>query len=301
VSAVVVTGVGGPAGSALALELARAGVPVLGVDMRPVRVAGIETARVPAVAEPRFARELLRRARRFGATTLIPTVSEELPVLARLRDRGRWPGPELLLASRPSIELAADKWRTCAALADAGIPVPRFALVAELEGGQHAARLLGTPFLSKPRVGRGGRGVEIHRVGIGAQGDAPRVFAAGDAAILQEFVPGDEYSVNLHLDADRSNAIAVVLRKTALRQGSVGNAIAVERVAAGDVARVAIDAARVLGLCGPLDVDVRRRATGEPVVLELNARVGANCGQAPELIEALVARCAPAAGIPIAA
>jgi carbamoylphosphate synthase large subunit len=61
----------------------------------------------------------------------------------------------------------------------------------------------------------------------------------------------------------------------------------VERVEHDAVRDVAVNAARALELCGPLDVDVRLRRDGTPVVLEINARLGANALAAPEVLEAL--------------
>ena len=82
------------------------------------------------------------------------------------------------------------------------------------------------------------------------------------------------------------------MEKTELAQGSVGNAVSTRRAEAGeamDVGNLAMGAVRSLGLTGPVDVDVRRRADGTPVVLEVNARFGANSGQAPELLDAVLA------------
>jgi carbamoyl-phosphate synthase large subunit len=46
---------------------------------------------------------------------------------------------------------------------------------------------------------------------------------------------------------------------------------------------------RSLDLVGPVDIDVRRRADGRPVVLEVNARFGANSAWAPEVLDAVLA------------
>jgi len=68
-------------------------------------------------------------------------------------------------------------------------------------------------------------------------------------------------------------------------------------VVAPDVADLAVSAARAMGLYGPLDIDVRRRDDGTPVVLEINARFGANVARAPEVLEAMLASYGESAGL----
>ncbi len=81
----------------------------------------------------------------------------------------------------------------------------------------------------------------------------------------------------------------VVLAKVALAQGMIGNATVVRRADDEvDIAHVGLAAARALGLTGPVDIDIRRRGDGTPVVLEINARFGAHNAQAPEVLDALL-------------
>ena len=80
----------------------------------------------------------------------------------------------------------------------------------------------------------------------------------------------------------------IVLEKTELKQGLVGNAKTVRRIDDPDVANTAFSAARAVGLSGPLDIDIRRRIDGLPVVLEINARFGANIRHAPEVLDAVI-------------
>ncbi len=56
-----------------------------------------------------------------------------------------------------------------------------------------------------------------------------------------------------------------------------------------DVAELARQATRALGLSGPLDIDIRRKSDGTPLVLEINARFGANIRYASEVFEAALA------------
>jgi predicted ATP-grasp superfamily ATP-dependent carboligase len=141
--------------------------------------------------------------------------------------------------------------------------------------------------LSKPRVSRGGRGVVVY------EGDnRDEILLLDDHSIIQEFVPGTEYAPNLYCHAN-GEVTVVVLEKTALAQGRVGNAVSVQRVEAPDVAAVAVATVQLLGLLGPVDIDIRRRADGTPVVLEVNARLGANSAHAPEVLSALLQEVTP--------
>jgi carbamoylphosphate synthase large subunit len=142
------------------------------------------------------------------------------------------------------------------------------------------AEKIGWPCISKPRVGRGGREVALR-----TPQDWPALVALGERYILQEFAEGTDYAPNIFSSANGYERV-VVLEKTELKEGIVGNAKSVQRVDAPDVASLAAAAAHAVGLTGPLDIDIRRRKDGIPVVLEINARFGANIRYAPEVLDA---------------
>lgn len=277
---ILVTGVGGPAGRSTALLLRARGHDVVGVDLRPVQLPAVPCLQVPAAADPDFVPVLQRLAAELQPALVIPTVSEELPVLAARRES--WGAGVLAVGPYHAVLEANDKYRTCRRLTSREVPVPRFALPSQLNGATSVAEQLGWPCLSKPRVGRGGRGVRIYQ----PEDWSPRPVL-DDSLLLQEFVPGIEYAPALYL-GHRSLAVTV-LEKTRLRDGLVGNAEDVRRVEAPLVAATAFAACRALGLTGAADVDVRLRADGTPVVLEVNARFGANLAHTPEILDALLA------------
>lgn len=62
-----------------------------------------------------------------------------------------------------------------------------------------------------------------------------------------------------------------------------------ERGSVPDAEAAAAGAALALGLVGPVDMDIRRLEDGTPVVLEINARFGANCARVPDLMDSLLA------------
>ena len=260
------SGCGGPAGHAVRELLLQRGHNVIAVDMQPSFTAQIGS--VPQANDPNFVHELDRIARNGHCDLVIPTVSEELPVLADLWDRS---GIPIVLSLLESVLIADDKFSTCEHLKSKGVAVPNYRLPSMERDG------LGWPLISKPRRGRGGRGVAVHENEL-------TIAELDDEYVLQEFIPSMEYAPNIYNNNGKS--FAIVLKKTKLKQGIVGNALAVERANDPDIAELAIRAAKTIGLTGPADIDIRRRSDGTPVVLDINARFGANLAYAPEVLDA---------------
>ncbi|WP_117208154.1 ATP-grasp domain-containing protein [Allorhizocola rhizosphaerae] len=278
----LVTGVGGPAGRAVAGELFARGRHVVGVDAREVGWAPYPTRVVPPASSSRFVPTVFELCRAYAVRVVVPTVTEELPVLAAVKQTAQRGGITIAVGDPLSVNVASDKWLTFQCLQLMSVAVPETVLAGEMVTATEVQRRLGLPVLRKPRSGRGARGVTVHR--------DPRTILDGiteDRFVLQEFLPGAEYAVNLYLSADGGVA-GGVLRKDALTGGEVGNGVAVSRVDDLDVGALAVAAVRAIGLFGPSDVDIRRRADGMPAVLEINARYGAHCAAAPEVIDALM-------------
>lgn len=324
---ILVTGAGGPAGRALGSQLAAraaAGGDLtwVGVDIAPVTDPSYPaTDRAPRADAWDYATGMRDLILKHTPDLVIPTVQDELPqvaVLAQALDRtfdpdgtaltllgpdatgtasatitARGPFPDavgpVLTADPGPAAIAADKLLTMLALDRAGVPVPRFALPTDFGSAAEAIAWARGPIVLKPRVSRGGRGVRLveHPTDL----TSPADWAELDASwIVQSFAPGTEYCPQLY--RPRTGTItAVVLEKTALKQGRVGNAAAVVRPRVGslpDVEHVARRAVEALGLTGPTDLDIRRDTTGAPLVLEINGRFGANSDHAPELLDALL-------------
>nr|NLD41325.1 ATP-grasp domain-containing protein [Actinomycetales bacterium] len=273
----IVTGLGGPAGTALTRQLHARGVTVLGTDIVDTPTSRLVSEFVigPRADDPAHLPFLRELAAESGAHLLIPTVQDELPAVAAAAPVL---GVPTVISPAGPVAIAQDKWLTALLLESVGLPIPRTGTL----GSESWAR---PPFVVKPRVSRGGRGVVL------VDGDA-RLPALTHGDVVQEFAPGTEYSPQVYRSPRTGRASVVVLEKTALKQGRVGNAASVERLAPGvaaDVAALAEATAAAIGLVGPLDMDIRRMADGRPVVLEVNARFGANSEFAPELVDGVIA------------
>lgn len=276
----LVTGVGGPAGDNVANMLLERGHRVVGTDIRPLTLPGIDFHLVPPASAPGFIKAIHSFVSLEQIDLIIPTVSEELPVFAsRWKWKDRFP---VLISSARSVQIADDKYLTATTLSENGVSVPRFVLPSEVHSCEDVARQVGWPCISKPRIGRGGREVTWH-----SEKDWQAISALGDDYILQEFAAGTDYAPNVYI-GPAEKEVVVVLEKTELKGGIVGNAKQVKRVDAPDVAQLASTAAGAVGLTGPLDIDIRRRSDRTPVVLEINARFGANIRFAPEVLTAVL-------------
>lgn len=279
---ILVTGVGGPAGRSLAAMLTERNYSLVGVDMQRLSVAGFPFFQVPPAKDPDFLRAVRQVAQENGVDLIIPTVSEELPVFASQWKYGDQ--QPVLVSSARAVEIANDKYLSALTLAQQGVSVPRFMLPSQAHSPDDISRAIGWPCISKPRVGRGGREVKLR-----FEQDFSAIQALGDGYILQEFAPGTDFAPNVFAGKNGDDLV-VVLEKTELKNGIVGNALSVRRVDGKDVGATALAAARALQLYGPSDIDIRQRADGVPVVLEINARFGANIRHAPEILEAALSQ-----------
>lgn len=275
---IMVTGIGGPAGRNVAGLLLERGHTVIGVDMQSISLPGVKVHRIPPASHPSFLEKLYTLAVEESIQLMIPTVSEELPILAS--EWIKWSDVPVVIGHHQAVSNADDKYLTYKRLSSHGICVPRYLLPSQVSSPEDISLNLGWPCLSKPRVGRGGREVVIRNVM-----DWPAISMLDDRYILQEFIPGTDYAPNVYIG---KKSVIVVLEKTKLKEGIVGNAAEVKRVNASDVADIAISAAKAMNLIGPMDIDIRRRKDHTPVVLEINARFGANITQAKEVLDAVL-------------
>lgn len=280
-SKIVVTGVGGPAGRASATYLRKRGYTVIGTDMRPVDTPVDLFHTVPPANHPDFMTALQGIVREHKASLLIPTVQEELPIIAKDCSIISSTGCMAMIASYPAVVIANDKLLTAQHLALHNVEVP-----GTLDGDtQHKGVIekLGLPLIAKPRVSRGGRGISLY--------NTPEELSLENrkGIIYQQFMPGQEFDANLYIDRQGAVRSCVVLAKTQLKDGIVGNALSVERVSRQDVADLAIRTCKTVGLTGPVDMDIRIDAAGIPRLLEINARIGANMLFAEETMENLLA------------
>ena len=220
---VLVTGAGGPAGRAIAAQLKARGIPVLGTDIRELPAgAGLTVVPVPPASDPDMVSALRRLVVQEGINLVIPTVSEELPQLAAFR-AAFGADVRVIIGDPGPVALANDKLFTAWQLYSAGVAVPRFGVPRDFADADAAMAALGGPVIVKPRVSRGGRGVMV----IDGSTEPVDWHRLPEGQIVQEFIPGAEYGPMVFgTPAHNGSApFVVVVEKTELAQGNVGNAV----------------------------------------------------------------------------
>jgi carbamoyl-phosphate synthase large subunit len=268
---VLVTGAGGPAAIAAMKSLrADPSVELLAADMDPW-AAGLylvpPEARtlVPAGAAPDFTVALLARCRALGVDVVLPTVDAELRPLARDRAAFAADGVGLLLAPAEALDVTLDKLALAERCAGV-VRVPRTAPFGPATDPADWAY----PVIVKPRTGSGSRGVMV--VGSAAE------LAALDrppGLLIQEFLPGEEYSVDVLADAAGRVVASVPRLRARVDSGvSVGG----RTVRDAELSSFGRAVAVATGITYVANVQCKRDAGGRPALLEVNPRMPGTLG-----------------------
>lgn len=261
---VMITGTGGAAGVALVQALTQAGFEVFSGDMSP-HAAGLylvpasHRRLLPAAAAPNYVAALRSLCRTDHIDLLIPTVDCELPLLAAVTSEFEASGTKVLVAPLRALQICLDKYDLMRKL-DGIVAVPRTSRLEDLDRVADWT----FPVIAKPRTGSGGRGV--HELASEA---ALRALGALPGYIVQAFLPGEEYSVDVL--SNQAGQALIAVPRIRLKVDS-GVAVAAQTVHDAELEQAAIRTANALGLTGVANLQFRRSASGVPALIEINPR-----------------------------
>jgi carbamoyl-phosphate synthase large subunit len=227
---------------------------------------------VPRVKDPAFLDALEAICRRHAVDVLAPILDFELDLFAAPETAARLANVRLISNSAATVALARDKRAATAKVAEAGVAVPEVFATPEVFADAAAASVR-YPLVVKPTVGAGSVGVSIVRTAA----ELPAALAAAGAApLLQEFVDGDEYTVDLVVAPDGVVLAACPRQRVEIRGGQSYKGRTVDDE---DVASAARRAARALGMTGQGNVQLLRATSGgPPKFIELNPKFAAGMG-----------------------
>jgi carbamoyl-phosphate synthase large subunit len=261
---VLITGAGGPAAVSAMLDLPDA-VEWVAADLDPHAVGlylvpADRRLLVPRGEDPALVDRLLAACIHHQVDVLWPTVDSELLPVATAADRFAAAGIRVLAAPVPALATCLDKWRLVERCRDV-VRVPETVVVTadtDLTSGP-------VPFVLKPRRGAGGRGVRI------VHGPADVAGVPRDGTYLaQEYLPGEEFSIDVLARPDGTVAAAVPRRRDKVDSGI---AVAGRTVRDPELAEFGAAVATAVGMRGIANVQARRDTHGRPALLEVNPRL----------------------------
>lgn len=261
---VLVTGAGGPAGiSIIRSLLARGDTRIVAADMDRFAsglylVPAEQRVLVPPGLAGEFGDSVLDWCRQFAVDVLFPTVDVELPVLAARRAEFADAGVALASPSLQTLETCLDKLllaERCAGV----LPVPRTDLL-----GPAAAVGRQYPVVVKPRRGAGSRGISFVE-----SEDELLSLGSDESRLVQDMLPGDEYSVDVFADLD--GRVVAAVPRSRLRVDS-GVSVAGNTFHDEELQDAARRVATAIGLTTVANVQLRRDREGRAALLEVNPR-----------------------------
>jgi carbamoyl-phosphate synthase large subunit len=214
---------------------------------------------LPRGDDPRLVPVALDACRRWAIDLLIPTVDVEFLPLAEARDTFEALGIKMALPPLECLRLCRDKHALLTRMAPL-VPTPASVPLTFAS----AAAASGFPAFVKPRMGAGSRGASV----IEKLSDL-NAFPQDGSYLLQEFLPGAEYSVDVYVRRDGEVAAAVPRERM---KTDSGVAVTARTVHLPELVEVACRAARAAGVRYVANIQFKCAADGVLKLLEINPR-----------------------------
>jgi carbamoyl-phosphate synthase large subunit len=266
------------------LQAFRRSAARLGVELRivatdgaahaPALFAADEAVLMPPIQDADYIPRLKDIVTHHEAQLLLPTIDTDLIKLAEAREEFAALGCHALIGPPDAIRMCRDKAETARFLAEHGIDTPKTFEPEEIED----AAALQYPLFLKPRSGSSSIGV--HKLQSAAECDflLPRV----PGAIVQEFVPGVEYTIDVYVGLTGEPRCVVPRKRLQVRGGEVSKGVTVRDADIMAVGQRVVEAMGA-GMRGLVTVQCMVTESKRSAVIEINPRFG---GGAPLSIAA---------------
>jgi carbamoyl-phosphate synthase large subunit len=259
---ILLTGAGGAAIPFLVQSLKSHGYRVLTADMDPYAAGlfiGDKGFVIPKADAPGFSRSIQKICSTESVDIVIPLVDEELLAVSQLGLKDTIP----LLPNADFIRTCLDKYTLIRELNRHHIPAPHTLLANAGPGDMEF------PCIVKPRTGRGSRDVELLRTKTDYYAWVLRTGDTTGSYILQEFIPGTEYTVSVVAWKD-GKVQAVVPKQIIVKKGITRLAITRHHQA---IEEYCASIQKYLKADGPFNVQLRcDENANNPLLFEINPR-----------------------------
>jgi len=216
--------------------------------------------------EKSYLKQLVMICEEYKINGLISLNDKELEILAREASNLQRHGVKVVVSNIKAIDICFDKYKTYQFLVKHKLSaIPTYVDLNIVEDDLKNKKI-GFPLIVKPRKGSASVGmsminsIESLRLTVGGRNDL----------VIQPFVKGDEYGVDLFTNEKSETLVAVAKKKLAMRSGETDKAITVKsKILLADVKKIASN----LGLVGPIDMDFLRYEK-QFFLIDINPRFG---------------------------
>ncbi len=265
ITRILVTGAGGPAAIAILRSLmGDVTIELLAADMDPW-AAGLfmvnpgRSLIVPRADHPDFLNDVLSTCSDMDVDILFPTVDAELDVISQNLARFHAAGVRVVVPEPAVLANVLDKFEL-AKRSTWAVRVPRTELLSRVDVTKWEY-----PVIVKPRRGAGSRDISLVTSAKELSDMEP-----SDDFIVQEFLPGEEYSIDVLATSDERVVAAVPRVRQRVDSGVSVAGYTLRDAELEEFARRVVTELHIPWIS---NVQVRRDRNGLPSLLEINPRV----------------------------
>jgi len=221
---------------------------------------------LPKILEKNYIDELFRVCLINNIQAVFSLNDIELPILAQSKNKFINKGIKLIVSNPRVIDICYDKYTTYKFLKENKFPFPKTFISIDETLKEIKAKTLKFPLLIKPRKGSASLGIKK----VFNKKDLQNKFKEEENLIIQEFLQGDEYGIDVFCNSNLLPVSIFVKRKIKMRAGETDKAVTVYDIKMIEFIKKLI---KTLGLYGPGDIDLFKRGN-EYIIMEINPRFG---------------------------
>jgi len=232
----------------------------------PAMYEADEAVILPQINDPTYVDKLIESCKKHDVKVLISLIDPELSILSLNKEKFKQNGIQCIVSDYTAVETCFDKYEFYKFLKQHGYStIPTYRTTAEADKALENKEVH-YPLMIKPCKGSASIGLKK----IEKREDLPTIVES-DNMIIQQFIDGQEFGVDVYRDMISRKVISVFpKKKIVMRAGETDKAISTREQ---DAIKLSEKLVTDLNLIGPIDIDCFQTAQGW-IASEINPRFG---------------------------
>lgn len=222
---------------------------------------------VPRIDAPNYTDKLKEIVKKEDIKAIISLLDPELSILTEKKEEFKKLGAEIIISNPETIEVCQDKYKMYEFLKENNFKTPKTFKSYDQFKAVYDSGEIELPVFIKPRTGSAS-------IGINKVNDIKELkilLNNNDDLLIQEYIDGQEYGIDVYVDTVSKEIISVFLKKKVrMRAGETDKAVSVKNEELLETIKAFT---KKLKLIGPADMDVFEK-DGEFYISEVNPRFG---------------------------